>query len=47
MTGKVSVRIIIVNQFEAWHLEDAHIIKVCMSIVIGVLSEIFIDVQVL
>jgi hypothetical protein len=45
-TGKVSVRIIIANQSEAWHLEDAHSIKVRMSTVTGASSEISIDVQV-
>jgi hypothetical protein len=45
-TGKVSVRIIIANQSEAWHLEDAHTIKVRMSTVTGASSEISIDVQV-
>ena len=44
--GKVSVRINVANQSEAWHLEDAHTVKVRMSTVTGASSEISIDVQV-
>ena len=45
-TATIPVRVHVANQSEAWHLEDAHMVKVRISTVAGASSEISIDVQV-
>ena len=45
-TATIQVRVHVANQSEAWHLEDAHMVKVRISTVAGASSEISIDVQV-